>query len=73
MWHLQVQLAGVKCCRGGLTYQACFAYPLGGAVALVAVNQVLAGASVVARVQSAVVDICTEGIRLQSFLKISGT
>lgn len=40
-------------------------------MALVAVNQVLAGASVVARVQSAVVDIWTEGIRLQSFLKIS--
>lgn len=58
---------GVKSCRGRLTYQAGFAHPLGGAVALVGVHQVLAGASVVARVRSAVVNVWVEGIRFQSF------
>lgn len=58
---------GVKSCRGRLTYQAGFAHPLRGAVALVGVHQVLAGASVVARVRGAVVDVWVEGIRFQSF------
>lgn len=70
MWHVRVQLTGVKCYRGSLTYQTRFPHPLGRTVTLVAVNQVLAGASVVARVRSAVVNIWMEGIRFRSFLKI---
>lgn len=73
MWHLRVQLTVVRRCRGRLTYQARFSHPLGRTVTLVAVDQVLAGASVVARVGSTVVDIWTEGIRFQSFLKPLGT
>lgn len=59
--------------RESLTYQARFPHPLGRTVTLVSVNQVLAGASVVARVRRAVIDIWTEGIRFQLFLKIVGT
>lgn len=42
---------------GWLTYQTCLPCPLRGTVALVSVNQILAGTAVIAGVWSAVVNI----------------
>lgn len=52
--------------RWQLTDQTRLPRPLGGTVTLVAVDQILAGSSVIAGVRRAVVDVCEGGISCRS-------